>query len=471
MREIIILLVIFILTIFFIIWSPKIKIRRKEIRLDYGIIPIISLILLWIFGLLNKQVFIDSMMGTNNLIPWQIIIIFFAVAYSTLSIDATGILEYFAFKILKWSKGNGKFLFFGLIGLTALMTIFTSNDIVILSLTPIIFYIGKHSKINPWILLITVFFMANSWSMFFYIDNPTDIMVAQAFGFGFLEYAKLMFFPTLVAGISTVLLCFFFFKKEIPKKIFVGKKINPKDFIRSKIYSIIGICLLILMFILLFLSDNFEFEIWKITLIFAGIFICLNLYFGFKHKTNQKTNQYQQAKTRHIRGNQEKKLKINEFTMVLHRYPYKIFPLIVTLFVIVHLFTIYGITDVIAKILSLVPGIFSGTIFISFLSAITSNIMINQPMTLLFANAMQSPLYTIIGSAKLSHGLGLIIGSNLGGNLTMYGALAGLMWVRILKNKGIRVSLRKFITYSLKIIPIVILLSAITLAIKIKFLY
>jgi len=118
------------------------------------------------------------MIGVNNLIPWQIIVIFFTVAYVTLSIDATGILEYFSFKILKWSKGSGTSLFFGLIVFASLMTIFTSNDIVVLALTPIIFYIGRHSKVNPWIFLITIFFMANTWSMFFYIDNPTDIMVA-----------------------------------------------------------------------------------------------------------------------------------------------------------------------------------------------------------------------------------------------------------------------------------------------------
>jgi len=470
MKEIIILLAIFFGMIFLIIKSPRLQFKSKEFCLDHGIIPLIALLLLGIFGFLNINVIIDSMNGINNLIPWQIIIIFFTVAYVTLSIDATGILEYFSFKILKWSKGRGTLLFFGLIALTSLMTIFTSNDIVVLSLTPILFYIGKHSKINPWIFLITVFFMANTWSMFFYIDNPTDIMVAQAFGFGFLEYAKLMFFPTLVAGISTILLCFFIFRKEIPKKILVGEKINPIEFIRSKSYSIIGLSLLFLMFVLLFISDFSGIEIWKITSLFAIVFLLLNLYFGFRHQTNQKTNKYQQSKTKNI-SEIRKNPQINEFTMVLHRYPYKIFPLIVTLFIIIHLFTLYGITDYVTKILMLFPNIFSGTIFVSFISAITSNIMINQPMTLLFANAMQSPLYSITGTAKLSHGLGLIIGSNLGGNLTIYGALAGLMWTRILRNKGVEVSLKKFVSYSIKIIPLVILITSIALAIQMMFFY
>ena len=134
---------------------------------------------------------------------------------------------------------------------------------------------------------------------------------------------------TLVAGISTILLCFFIFRKEIPKKILVGEKINPIEFIRSKSYSIIGLSLLFLMFVLLFISDFSGIEIWKITSLFAIVFLLLNLYFGFRHQTNQKTNKYQQSKTKNI-SEIRKNPQINEFTMVLHRYPYKIFPLIVT---------------------------------------------------------------------------------------------------------------------------------------------
>jgi len=265
-------------------------------------------------------------------------------------------------------------------------------------------------------------------------------------------------------------LCFLFFRKEIPKKILVSKKINPSDFIRSKVYSLIGIVLLILMFVTLLGSEFLGFEIWKVTLSFAFVFLILNLYFGFIYRTNQKRNDYQLSKTKNIL-NKEKKLGSNEFFIVLYRCPYKIFPLIVVLFIMIHLFMIYGITDFVTGILNTFSGIFSGTIFVSFLSAIMSNIMINQPMTLLFANAMQGPLYSITGVAQISHGLGLIIDSNLGGNLTIYGALAGLMWTKILKNNGVKFSLKDFLKYSLKIVPLVILLTSLALTIQMRFFY
>jgi arsenical pump membrane protein len=77
--------------------------------------------------------------------------------------------------------GAKKFLFYFFF-LSSVITLFTSNDIVILTLTPIIFYFGKHAKVRMMPYLIAEFFAANIWSMFLYIGNPTNIIVAMASG-------------------------------------------------------------------------------------------------------------------------------------------------------------------------------------------------------------------------------------------------------------------------------------------------
>jgi len=83
-------------------------------------------------------------------------------------------------------------LFFYFFFLSSLITLFTSNDIVILTLTPIIFYFGKHAKVKMMPYLIAEFFAANIWSMFLYIGNPTNIIVAMASGLNFYEYTYWM---------------------------------------------------------------------------------------------------------------------------------------------------------------------------------------------------------------------------------------------------------------------------------------
>ena len=92
-------------------------------------------------------------------------------------------------------------------------------------------------------------------------------------------------------------------------------------------------------------------------------------------------------------------------------------------------------------------------------------------MSMFFSNSILSPSYLITGVNKLSNGLALVVGSNLGDNLTLFGALAGLMWIKMLRYNKIKMSYMKFVSYSVKIVPLTILLTCIVLAAEMKFLF
>ena len=62
--------------------------------------------------------------------------------------------------------------------LSSVITVMTSNDIVILTLTPIIVYFASYTKADPVPFLFVQFFSSNIWSMFLIIGNPTNIIVA-----------------------------------------------------------------------------------------------------------------------------------------------------------------------------------------------------------------------------------------------------------------------------------------------------
>jgi arsenical pump membrane protein len=46
-------------------------------------------------------------------------------------------------------------------------------------------------QIDPYPFLVAQFFVANIWSMMLFIGNPTNVIVAEAYSIGFLEYALL----------------------------------------------------------------------------------------------------------------------------------------------------------------------------------------------------------------------------------------------------------------------------------------
>ncbi len=413
-------------TVYLILKEPEIVLKNnKKIILDYSLVSISVIVLLIISGIASLSTVRQAMLPKYNIVPWQIIIVFFGSAYICTSLDMSGLLGLFAYKLVLASKENGKKLFLNLVFLTAVLTIFTSNDIVTLTLTPMIVYISSYSGINPLPYLITVFFASNTWSMFFYIGNPTNIIAAQAFKLGFFEYFKYMVLPTLIAGVTSTFMFFKKYKKSIPEKIDIligDTELSP---IKNGFYAGFTLILFVLFFVLVALGDFVDLPLWKVILLFSGAYLFLNLVFS---DTMSDTNEI-------LIEFKKFKFNLSFFVETIRAVPWKMLPMIVAFFTFVHLFTVFGLTRYIGNLMNFRNELL-GTVATSYITAFASNVMINQPMTILFAQALQGK--------PLNYAFALVLGSNIGGNITLFGALAGVMWKKILANHGVEMNTKIF---------------------------
>ena len=139
-------------------------------------------------------------------------------------------------------------LFLILYSMIAILTIFTSNDIIILTFTPFICCFCKKAKINPLPYLFGEFFAANTWSMFLIIGNPTNIYLASSAGIDFFTYIGVMFLPTFGGGIVSLLIIIIIFYKELKKPI---EKVEYENITLDKAQIIIG---LIHLFIIIYIT-------------------------------------------------------------------------------------------------------------------------------------------------------------------------------------------------------------------------
>ena len=195
-------LVIIILTIISIICSilyfPTIKIKNICFS-SYWPIALIGALLL----LLTKSVSIctvfDAFTANNSLNPLKILVLFVSMTVLSIFLDEVGFFKYIATKATKVLNGSQTKLFLGFYALISILTVFTSNDIIILTFTPFICYYAKNSKINPIPYLVAEFVAANTWSMALIIGNPTNIYLASAFNIGFIHYLKMMILLTILA--------------------------------------------------------------------------------------------------------------------------------------------------------------------------------------------------------------------------------------------------------------------------------
>lgn len=445
-------LFVFAFVIYLVIQQPKIKIPFRNIffTIDYGIAPLLGVALLYFSGAIGEKILLKGIIGNDSIKPYAIIILFNALAYVCISMDITGLFAYLALYTTKAAGNSGRKLFLYFFILSSVLTMFTSNDIVTLTLTPLICYFTRYTKTNPLPYLIGQFFAANIWSTALYIGDPTNIIVAQAYKLSFVEYSAWMLLPTLAAGATCLGLLWIVFYKQIPKTI-ETPEIAPESALKDRKGAIFSLVCLGLCLIFLSLSHWLQLDIWKICLASCVVMMCRDITKDVWNVFHTKT-----------------KPDVYTFFAVIGRMPWKIIPFVLGMFIMVESLCFYGWVDRFATIISaLSRDIFSSVFLMGYLSSFVSNLMNNQPMTILFTQITQSSCF-VVDSPILQKAsmFALILGSNLGNNLTLIGALAGIMWSSILKDKGIVIAYKQFAKYGFLIMPWVIFFACLVLSLE-----
>lgn len=402
----------FILIILSITLFPNIKIFNKKFS-TFWIIALIGAIILLLVGLVPIKLVAEKINAENSINPLKIIILFFSMSFLSIFLDKAGLFKYLAHQSLKIAKDNQIILFITIYFLTAILTIFTSNDIVILTFTPFICLFSKEAKINPIPYLVAEFASANTWSMMFIIGNPTNVYLGTTASLSFISYFKVMALPTIAAGVTELLILLLIFKNKLKTKLYH----NLDDVvIEDKKEVIIGSLHLIICLILLVISSYIKLDMWLACLICA---ISLFVIILFKRLI-------------------ERKRRKELFTLFLN-LPLELIPFILSMFIIVVTMEYQGISEKISIILNKLPTIISyGSS--SFLMA---NIINNIPMSILYSSITKN----VVSGEYLRAIYSSIIGSNIGAFLSPIGALAGIMFMNLTKKYDVKFGFKEFISY------------------------
>jgi arsenical pump membrane protein len=127
-----------------------------------------------------------------------------AIAVVSEGLRQCGFFHYLAYRLTTRAGGGTTRLTLYLFLLSSLLAYITSNDMVILTMTPIVLSVVHQARIpNAKLLLLSQFVAANTVSMGLLIGSPTNLILARAVGIDFLEYLSLMAVPALLALMGT----------------------------------------------------------------------------------------------------------------------------------------------------------------------------------------------------------------------------------------------------------------------------
>ena len=378
----------------------------------YWIAPLIGALVLIIGGWIPPGEAYAGLTADSAVNPIKILVLFFSMTLMSVFLDEAGFFRYLAGKVLKRAGNSQKRLFIMLYLAVSVLTVFTSNDIVVLTFTPFICYFAKNAEIDPIPYLIAEFVAANTWSMALIIGNPTNIYLAAGNGIDFATYFGVMALPTLFGGAASIFLLWALFGRKLEKPM------RPETFeahLSDKPTVILGLVTLGGCILLLMLSSYLDMPMWLIAAI-----SCLLLYLAAVPELLIRRRGLEVVK--------------NSF----RRAPYDVIPFVLSMFVLVMALGRVGATDILRTVV-LGEGELWRSGILSFLSA---NLLNNIPMSVLFSTIVSAE-----GVASLPALYAAVIGSNIGAFFTPMGALAGIMWMALLKQHKVSLSFGRFVLY------------------------
>ena len=391
-----------VMIILSVLFFPEIKIGKIKLG-SYWIVALIGAAFMLILNIVSVEEVIKEITADTAVNPLKILALFLSMTLFSVYLDELGFFSYLSEKVLVVAKNSQNKLFLCLYLTVSVLTVFTSNDIIILTFTPFICAFCKRSGIDPKPYLFSEFVAANTWSMALLIGNPTNIYIGGSSGL-----TSVMILPTIASGTVSFLILYLLFKKSLCKKAEIDNVKTAE--IKDKFLLYIGLAALISCIILLAVSSYINIESWIICVsLFVVELLITVIYLVVKR-----------------RG-------AGFILSVIKRAPYELIPFILSMFVIVSSLKSSGATEILKSFLDGFDEIFSYGIS----SFLCSNLINNIPMSVLFS--------TVTVSAKSTYAT--IVGSNLGAIFTPVGALAGIMWSGLLKKNGIKFSFRDFIVY------------------------
>ncbi|NYT23456.1 arsenic transporter [Alcaligenaceae bacterium] len=391
---------IFIATLTLVIWQPR--------GLGIGWSALAGALAALACGVVQPRDIIDVWS-----IVWNATAALIALIIITLVLDVAGTFEWLALHVARWGRGRTKRLYVLLILLGSFMAAFLANDGAVLILTPLVMAVMLQLRFTPAATLAFVMaagFISDAASLPLVISNLVNIVSADFFGIGFLRYAAVMAPVNAAAVLASLCVLLMLYGRVLPRRFDAALLRDPASAIRDPATFRAGwVVLSLLMAGCLLLEPQGV----PISLIAGTAALALLIVAGRGHVVG----------TRRI----------------MKGAPWEIVVFSLGMYLVVYGLRNQGMALQLAGVLEYLAerGLWATAVGTGVLSAFLSSIMNNLPTVLLVALSIDA---ANVGDAMREAMIyANIIGSDLGPKLTPIGSLATLLWLHVLRRKGLEI--------------------------------
>jgi arsenical pump membrane protein len=354
--------------------------------------------------------------------------------------EQAGVFRWAAGLALVTARGRGWLLFVNLFLLGALITLFLSLDVTAVVLTPLVCALVLPLRLDARPFVFASAFVANTASLALPMSNLTNMLVYELLGVGFWDFVRYLALPNLVALAVCLALLLALFWRALPGRLTVTAEqpyaLPDTPFFRS------SLAIVLVTVVLLLAAGLLRWPFW----LASGPGAVLLAVLAIRH--------------RWLGGRDVRKTVAWELP-----------PFVLGMYVVVA--GVYrALEPVLAPLAEQAAHLSGATPFFwaVFASTAGANAVNNLPFSLAAIQFLQSvPLETVdvldSPGARVREMLafGMLLGVNLGPNLTVTGSLATMLCLASARRQGIVITPMAFIRTGVLVTPPMLAAAAVTL--------
>lgn len=369
-------------------------------------------------------------------------------------LESFGFFHWLAAKLAELSKGSGYRLYWYVQLLCFLMTLLFNNDGSILITTPILVLVLKNLHFKPHEqipYLLSGALIATGSSAPIGVSNITNLIALNIVHMTLYMHTAMMFIPCTIGLLFMSAVMFLVLKKNLPKslpkqrfdleEIFFTRIFNPTRgaLLWSTKQKRTLFMLIILSFVfgircLIFVASYFNIPIEIVAVLGSLVLLGFRWYY----------------------------LQINPID-IFKKTPWSILVFAFSMYVIIYGLNNIGLTQYLVTLCEpiVTQSLFNASMIMGGLISVLSNLFNNHPALMIGTITLTNMGLDTITLKTIY--LANIIGSDIGSLLLPIGTLASLMWIYILKRNAIKVSWKDYISVTVKIIPITVVVTLLLL--------
>ncbi|KPV74497.1 uncharacterized protein RHOBADRAFT_44986 [Rhodotorula graminis WP1] len=483
--------------------------KRLSLVLDLRTAPVVGCIFLLATTVIDGSVVRLGIVGEDGVRPYDVLVLFISLAYISTALDSTGGLRALAFWISQKSArhppnsppsapktASGLRLFTILYCFWFFFGVLVGNDPIVLSGTAFLGYFTRATGIAaPRAWTMSQFVAANVASAALVSSNPTNVLIAGAWGLnfltGFTAYTILPATITALVAYPLLLFLFTFFRpssspsdastssrqRYIPAQL-LPPDVDPRSALVDPRGAVFHATLMLVTLGTLvgtsFVGHDLV-QVWMVTAPAGVLAFARDLWSERRPPRVKDEIELADAPTHPVAtppvvASSNEAVPARPWTAqrlvaqtcrrfpttssTVSRLPLSLLPFAGGIFVLARALTATGWTDIFATWLVRVCVNPAATVF--FVGYITALFLCplcgtNIGGTILAVEILRSPTFSssarVVADPRILQGAiySLALASNVGAlSWTVSSSLAGLLWVRILAQKGIRVTQREF---------------------------